>query len=1072
MEQDQQQESKPEGSSYDAKDIQVLGGLSAVRKRPAMYIGSTDVKGLHHLVYEAVDNSIDEALAGFCNKISVSIRKDGFITITDNGRGIPVDLHPKLNMSAVEVVMTKLHAGGKFDKKVYKVSGGLHGVGISVTNALSKELIVEVKRNGKIYQQKYQYGKPVTELKIIGDVEQKDTGTIIHFIPDDQIFPVTEFSFDTLSSRLRELAFLNKGIKITIQDERDGKEHEFHYDGGMVSFVEFLNKNKNPLHKTVDVSKAKNGVQFEYAFQYNDGYQENVFSFANNINTHEGGTHLIGFKTALTRVINNYVEKNKIKGVKLSSEDVREGLTAVISIKIPEPQFEGQTKTKLGNSEIKGLVDSIVNDSLSSYLEENPSIAKTIVFKCINAAHAREAAQKARDLTRRKGALNHGSLPGKLADCSDKNPEKCELFIVEGDSAGGCFSGNTKIALADGRNLSFIELIKEHEEGKEHFCYTLLDDGKIAIQKIENPRMTKTNASVIKLIIDNDEEIICTPDHLFMLRDGTFKNACDLKKSDSLMPFRKQFSRLGKKITIEGYELVYATKDNRWIFTHLLADEYNLRNGVYSLIDGTQRHHKDFNKLNNNPTNICRLTKEEHMALHSLLAYKTLNREDVREKLKVLRQTHEFREKIRKKMLEMREELSKRATAQWENDTYKQYMVKKFLEFYDSNEDYRQKLFGRLNKAQKEYWSSAVNRKKQADRVKKFFEESPDAKKLLSELSKKQWSDKNLKMWRSNKTKEQWTPEFREKRKKAYNKTYYESTVKVLRQIYDKNKTINIGEFEKLRVELKNKNVLSFKTFSERFFQNDESRLAQAIENYNHKIRAIIPFQEKIDVYDIEVPGTHNFALASGIFVHNSAKQGRNREFQAVLPLRGKILNVEKARLNRIFENEEITTMVTAIGTSVGEEFDLANARYHKLFIMTDADVDGSHIRTLLLTFFYRHMPQLIEAGYIYIAQPPLYRVTKGKITKYVYSDEELEKLLSGIGREDANLQRYKGLGEMNPIQLWETTMDPGNRTILQVTVEDAVEADKIFTLLMGDEVEPRRKFIELHAKEVINLDV
>ena len=642
MEQSQniQQNTPQSDSSYDAKDIQVLAGLSAVRKRPAMYIGTTDVKGLHHLVYEAVDNSIDEALAGFCTKISVTIHKDGFITISDNGRGIPVDTHPKLNKPGVEVVMTRLHAGGKFDKKVYKVSGGLHGVGISVTNALSKELVVDVKRNGKIYRQKYQYGKPVSELSIIGEVDQKNTGTTVKFLPDGQIFQVTEFSFDILSSRLRELAFLNKGIKITIEDERAEKKNEFHYDGGIISFVEYLNNNKTPLHKVIFFSKPKNGIMFEYALQYNDGYQENVFSFANTINTYEGGTHLIGFKTALTRVMNNYTEKNKMKMVKLSSEDTREGLTAVISIKIPEPQFEGQTKTKLGNSEIKGLVDSIVYDSFSSYMEENPPIAKTIIFKCVNAAQAREAAQKARELTRRKGALNHGSLPGKLADCSEKDPSKCELFIVEGDSAGG------------------------------------------------------------------------------------------------------------------------------------------------------------------------------------------------------------------------------------------------------------------------------------------------------------------------------------------------------------------------------------------------------------------------------------------------SAKQGRNREFQAVLPLRGKILNVEKARLNKIFENEEITTMVTAIGTSVGEEFDITKARYHKLVIMTDADVDGSHIRTLLLTFFYRHMQPLIEAGYVYIAQPPLYKVTKGKMTKYVYNDGELEKLLNEIGREDISMQRYKGLGEMNPQQLWETTMDSGDRTILQVTLQDAVEADKMFTLLMGDQVEPRRKFIEQHAKEVINLDV
>jgi len=625
-------------SEYGAKDIQVLTGLSAVRKRPAMYIGDTGLRGLHHLVFEAVDNSIDEALAGFCDKIIVIVHKNNSVTVIDNGRGIPVDIHPKYNRPAVEIVMTKLHAGGKFDKKTYKVSGGLHGVGISVTNALSKELSVEVKRDGKIYQQKYIQGKPVTELKVVGDSDDK--GTKITFLPDPEIFSETEFHFETLSSRLRELAFLNKGLHITLFDERTNKKQEFQYEGGIVSFVEFLNKNKNPLHKTIYFEKEKNGIKLEIAMQYNIGYQENIFTFANNINTIEGGSHLVGFKTALTRTMNNYAEKLKFNDVKLSSDDVREGLTAVISVKVQEPQFEGQTKTKLGNSEVKGIVESIVNENLGIFLEENPNIAKQIIQKCANSAKAREAAAKARELTRRKGALNSHSLPGKLADCSERDPAKTELYIVEGDSAGG------------------------------------------------------------------------------------------------------------------------------------------------------------------------------------------------------------------------------------------------------------------------------------------------------------------------------------------------------------------------------------------------------------------------------------------------SAKQGRSRNFQAILPLKGKILNVEKARLNKIFQNEEIITMVTALGTGISEEFDISKLRYHKIIIMTDADVDGAHIRTLLLTLFYRYMNELVTAGHIYIAQPPLYKVSKNKKAHYVYSDEELEKLFEQIGRDNTSVQRYKGLGEMNPQQLWETTMDPGNRTLLQVSLEDAVEADKIFTILMGDQVEPRREFIQQHAKEVANLDV
>ncbi|MFH1316381.1 MAG: DNA topoisomerase (ATP-hydrolyzing) subunit B [Candidatus Woesearchaeota archaeon] len=627
--------------SYSAKDIKVLGGLEAVRKRPAMYIGSTGLMGLHHLVYEVVDNSIDEALAGYCKSIQVLINVDGSVTVIDDGRGIPTDLHPKFNVSALQVIMTKLHAGGKFDKNSYKVSGGLHGVGISVVNALSSKLTVTVHRDGEKFSQEYERGKPVSELKV-DDVSDK-TGTTVTFLPDPEIFPETVFSFETLSSRLRELAFLNKGVRIKINDERENKGHEFFYEGGIISFVEYLNKNKNKLHQAIHFEKEKNGTSVEIAIQYNDGYNENVFSFANSINTIEGGTHLSGFKTALTRTLNNYCEKIKQNGnsIKLTSEDVREGLTAVISLKIANPQFEGQTKTKLGNSEIKGIVDSIVTERLSSFLAENPNVAKTIVEKSINAAMAREAARKARDLTRRKSALEGSSLPGKLADCSEKDPMKSEVFLVEGDSAGG------------------------------------------------------------------------------------------------------------------------------------------------------------------------------------------------------------------------------------------------------------------------------------------------------------------------------------------------------------------------------------------------------------------------------------------------SAKQGRNREFQAILPLKGKILNVEKSRLNKILSSNEIVTIVTALGTSIGEDFDISKLRYHKIIIMTDSDVDGSHITTLILTFFYRYLQPLVDKGHVYIAQAPLYKIKKGKSIEYAYNEKEKDAIMAKIGNDsNINIQRYKGLGEMNPSQLWETTMDPGKRILKLVTVEDAVAADEVFTLLMGDEVAPRRDFIMENAKLVKNLDV
>nr|QNO50396.1 DNA gyrase subunit B [Methanosarcinales archaeon ANME-2c ERB4] len=623
--------------------IQVLDGLEAVRSLPGMYIGSTGPVGLHHLVSEVVDNSIDEAMAGHCSMIEVILNRDGSATISDDGRGIPVYIIEDYGKPAVEIVMTTLHAGGKFDKSVYKVSGGLHGVGVSVVNALSEWLRVEIWRGGKAYVQEYARGVPTGDLLVTGETDR--TGTAITFKPDPGIFEETEFSFGTLSKRLRELAYLNRGVHIVIKDDRSEPHppsvDTYQFDGGIVSFVQYLNENKNTLHDPAYFKKTKDSTDIEIAVQYNEGYADNILSFVNSINTKEGGTHLSGFKTALTRSINRYAKANNlVKNGEIGGRDTLEGLTAVISVRLASPQFEGQTKMKLGNIEVKGLVQSLVGEGLDEFLEENPKTAKKIIDKILEAAKAWEAAKKARELTRRKSALETSSLPGKLADCSERNPAKSEIYLVEGDSAGG------------------------------------------------------------------------------------------------------------------------------------------------------------------------------------------------------------------------------------------------------------------------------------------------------------------------------------------------------------------------------------------------------------------------------------------------SAKQGRDRKFQAILPLRGKILNVEKARLHKILRNNEIRTMITAFGAGIGEEFDITKARYHRISIMTDADVDGSHIRTLLLTFLYRYMPGLIEAGYIYIAQPPLYQVKKGKVRRYAFSDEELNAIRTEIGETGVTVQRYKGLGEMNPSQLWETTMDPETRTMLQVTIEDAMEADRMFTILMGDAVEPRRAFIEKHAREVENLDV
>ncbi|MFH0752684.1 MAG: DNA topoisomerase (ATP-hydrolyzing) subunit B [archaeon] len=1049
---------------YGAGNITVLKGLEAVRKRPAMYIGDTSVHGMHHLVYEVVDNSIDEALAGFCGEINVRIHKDNSVSVVDNGRGIPVEMHPVEKRPAVEVVMTVLHAGGKFDHDTYKVSGGLHGVGVSVVNALSKWLEVKIKRNGKVYFQRYEQGIPVTELKECGSAEE--TGTEVRFFPDDTIFEVAPFEYDRLATRLRELAFLNSGVKITLADERSDKENIYEYEGGIASFVEFINKNKKILHSPIFFSKEQDKIQVDLAVQYNDGFLENTFTFANNINTLEGGTHLSGFKTALTRVVNNYISKNKISDTKLSGEDVREGLTCVISVKIPDPQFEGQTKTKLGNSFVKGAVDSAVTTQLSAYFEENPSIAKIIVEKCILAAKAREAARKARDLTRRKNVLNIGNLPGKLSDCQERDPAKCEIFLVEGDSAGGCFSGDTKVALADGRDLSFKELITEHKEEKKNYCYTINNEGSIEVKLIKHPRKTKSNVDVIKIILDNDEEIICTPDHKFMTRDGTYTEAKYLTKNISLMPLNRKLSAIKGRITINGYEMVLNPKTHRWVFTHSLADRYNLKTKKYTGDSGTDRHHIDFNKLNNNPNNIVRMSK-----LHTESLNFTLHSEWCKQKCREAHKKPEYRKKISRIMStpKMKKMLSERAKKQWENEGYKQFMISKYKEFYESNEKYRNYMLKLLDNAQKEYWAKEENRNLQSKRIKQYFKENPGAKEHLRIKANQEWDDSKLKNWRSKKTKEQWTKEFREKRKEAYDKTYFKNTIQFMHKLLFNQG--NLRDYEEERVKSGNKNLLKKETFVERFFDNDACEMVEAVACYNHRIKKLVKLNKKIDVYDIEVEGTHNFALASGIFVHNSSKQARDRKFQAILPLRGKILNVEKARVDKIFANNEIVAMITAAGTGITEEFDISKLRYHKIIITCDSDVDGSHIACLLLTFFYRYMRDLVERGHIYIAQPPLYRVKHGKREVYAHNDKALQVVLESFP-EGAEIQRYKGLGEMNPEQLWETTMDPERRKLKQITVEDAVAADEMFSTLMGDEVAPRREFIFAHAKDVRNLDV
>ncbi|OGH09986.1 MAG: DNA gyrase subunit B [Candidatus Levybacteria bacterium RBG_16_35_6] len=793
-------------SEYSASQIQVLEGLEPVRKRPGMYIGSTDTLGLHESLREIIDNAVDEALAGFAKNVWILLNNDGSATVIDDGRGIPVDVMKQYKKSALEIVMTKLHAGGKFGGSAYKISGGLHGVGSSVVNALSEWMWVEIRRDGKIHRQEYERGLAKTSVKVINEPQIKDiqnnTGTTVTFFPDKQIFSDVIFDFDTIKKAVRERAYLVPTLYFHLMDKREGsqKETNYYFEGGILSLVEKINENKSPIHEAIFIKKMEKDVEVEVALQYNNQYNESVESYVNVINTVNGGTHLTGFRMALTRAINDYGKKIgsfKEEQDSITGDDTKEGLTAVVFVKMPQDriQFEGQTKGKLGNSEIQPVVNSIVKEGLTTYFEENPQTGRRILEKVYLAAKARLAAKAAKEAILRKGALEGSSLPGKLADCQEKNPAVSELYLVEGDSAGGCFDGETKVALIDGRNLSFKELVKEHKQGKKNYCYTIKKDESIGIAPILNPRITKRKTEVIKVILDNNAEIICTPDHLFMTRKGSYKKAEDLKKNDPLMPLYKE-------------------------------------------------------------------------------------------------------------------------------------------------------------------------------------------------------------------------------------------------------------------------------TFQE------ERKMQQVAIYLNHKVKSVEVLKEKRDVYDIEVPNTHNFALSSGVFVHNSAKQGRDRKFQAILPLKGKILNTERARLDKIIEHEEVKNLIIALGAGIGEQTRFEKLRYHRIIIMTDADVDGQHIETLILTFFFRHLPDVIRQGYLYIAQPPLYKVTSGKNFAYVLTEQEKDDYIKTLGAgAKVYTQRYKGLGEMNPEQLWDTTMNPKNRSLKQVMIDDAEEADAVFTMLMGDEVPPRKYFIQSNAKQA-NLDI
>jgi len=1091
-------------TSYDENQIQVLEGMEAVRKRPGMYIGPTDINGLHTMVREVVDNSVDEVMAGRATTVEVTIHEDGSVTVSDDGYGIPTGKHPKMGVSTLQVVMTILHAGGKFDNQGYKVSSGLHGVGVSAVNALSSYMRVDVHnaRDGMHYFQEYRAGVPQAEVKKVGPTTRR--GTITRFLPDTTIIQTLDYNFKALAQRFREMSYLNKGLRFKFVDERDGHEVNFYFEGGVQSYVRHLNKEKSALHKLpFYVERVADEVAVEVALQYTESFDtDSVYAFANGINNTDGGAHVSGFRTALTRVINTYAKNKgllKENEANLTGDDVREGLTAVISVKLKDPQFSSQTKEKLVSPVASGAVSTAFGEAFAVWLEENPQDARRIIEKCVSAARTRLAVQKVRE-TARKSAMEGFSLPGKLADCSDTNPARSELYIVEGDSAGGCLFGDTSVKLSSGFVKSMRDLAEDWEHGTQHFGYATNEQGDIRVVPLVHPRLTKRNAELVEVELDNGEMIRCTPCHPFRLRDGSYKRADQLEAGESLMPLKVRFSQIGTSPR-PGYEQVWMNGAQRWAWTHHLADLHNLRSGVYEVSQGEVRHHKDFNRHNNDPRNIVRMKAEDHFKLHSETAKKQWEdpayRQHITDSVKRQRQNEELNDRLM--------------------DGFYNWFTSLSTEEYDAYCE-------RMDQWQREYWEKPEHRAQQSERVRQHFAENPEAREHQRQKAIEQWSNEVLREWRSIKTQLQWEdeayrrqhaetvsrwwaehPEHREKVVAARQRGWADETqrgrIETALQTWrasttSEEKGAKIREGHKVKALILLNRVLqsehpcdayerlrretaptapSYDRLVGIYFAGDEPGTLEAAANVNCKVVAVRHLEERADVYDLTVDEYHNFALASGVFVHNSAKQGRDRRYQAILPLRGKILNVEKSRLDKMLSNNEVKALITALGAGIGDQFDTAKLRYHRILLMADADVDGSHIRTLLLTFFFRYMRPIITNGHLYLAQPPLYRVKHGKTEKYVFSDGERDQYLQTLAadeRRKAEIQRYKGLGEMNAEQLWETTMNPLNRIVLQVTLEDAQQADETFTMLMGDLVPPRKRFIQTHALEVKNLDI
>lgn len=1076
---------------YGKGSIQVLEGRDAVRLRPGMYIGGTSKAGLHHILYEIIDNSVDEFMNGHGSCIEVTLHEDGkTLTVNDDGRGIPVDIEESTGKSSLEVVFTKLHAGGKFDQSSYKGSGGLHGVGSSVTNFLSETLVARVRRDEKIYEISFDQGIPLGPVEEVGTYSKfsshHSSGTEVTFKADGEVFPETTYDPEVIAERLEIKTYVNPGLKVVFIDQVNDETHEYQHDEGITEYLQELVKRSKsePIHtlpiSVKGTSKKGDTVRYEMVFQWTDDTSDDIHSFVNSIPTKDGGTHEAGYREGLAKAVRSYLDTSDSvpKRLDIRSEDIREGMKAIVNIFIEgELQFQSQNKVRLNNPEIKPALTNAVKMQVEQFLFNNTETAEKIAKRIVAAAKARQAARTAKKkITSKARSAKKITLPGKLSDCSSDDPSECEIFLVEGDSAGGCWSSSTRVSLADGRHLNFLELIEEQEQGIQNYCYTIKDDGTIGIEKILNVRKTKSNAKIVSVRLDNGSDLRCTPCHPFMLRDGTYKRADELTPTDSLMPLRLRKSSHEEGDWMKGYEMAFDPEKSAWVYVHHIADRYNRDQGFYSETLCGHRHHIDFNKLNNNPTNITRMPAQDHLQLHWDNLDKTLHSPETKALAIVTKRTPEFRQYMSDKMKEQSEDLSERAKKQWEDDDYKEFMNNAWKEFYESNEDYRLEVLNRLDKAQQEHWSSEENRKAQSRRTREYFESNPDHRENHKQLAKKQWEDEDLLEWRREETSKQWTKEFRKQRKSTLHKTYYDNTIQGLYQFKDGNQ-VDLQAYREWRISNKKKAHLKFETFVERYFDGKKEDAIEAVINYNHKIVSVTPLQTREDVYDLEVPGTHNFALSTGVFVHNSAKMGRNRETQAILPLRGKVLNTEGTDLKKVVKNKELSGVIEALGCGIGSSFDVNHLRYHKIILLMDADSDGHHITTLLLTFFYRHMPELIEGGYIYLAQPPLFRVEWGKERYWALSDNEKNKIIKKLEKRGAvkiDVSRFKGLGEMMADTLAETTLDPDSRVLIEVEIPDTLvdETDVAINNLMGKDASERYKMIVNNLNLIDDLDV